>query len=78
MAATRLAWKQKADAVETDIWLSKDGKLVVTHDKNGKRTAGRDIAFLELTQAETRALDAGSWKDGDVMSVFIYFVSGVR
>src|SRR5688500_18376243 len=37
MAATRLAWKQKADAVETDIYLSKDGKIVVSHDKTGKR-----------------------------------------
>jgi glycerophosphoryl diester phosphodiesterase len=63
MAATRLAWTQKADAVETDIWLSKDGKLVVTHDKNGKRTAGKDVNYLEITQAEARELDAGSWKD---------------
>src|SRR5262245_53270390 len=63
MAATNLAWKQSADAVETDIWLSKDGKLIVSHDKNGKRTAGRDVTFLDITQAEARTLDAGSWKD---------------
>src|SRR5215216_5979497 len=63
MAATNLAWKQKADAVETDIFLSKDGKLVVSHDKNGKRTAGRDVNYVEITQAESRTLDAGSWKD---------------
>ena len=63
MAATRLAWKQKADAVETDIWLSKDGKLVVTHDKNGKRTAGKDVTYLDISLAEARELDAGSWKD---------------
>jgi glycerophosphoryl diester phosphodiesterase len=63
MAATKLAWKQKADAVETDIYLSKDGKIVVSHDKNGKRTAGRDVTYAEITQAEARTLDAGSWKD---------------
>jgi glycerophosphoryl diester phosphodiesterase len=63
MAATRLAWKQKADAVETDIFLSRDGKVVVSHDKTGKRTAGRDVVFSEITQAEARELDAGSWKD---------------
>jgi glycerophosphoryl diester phosphodiesterase len=63
MAATNLAWKQGADAVETDIYLSKDGKIVVSHDKNGKRTAGRDVNFVEITQAEARTLDAGSWKD---------------
>jgi glycerophosphoryl diester phosphodiesterase len=63
MAATNLAWKQNADAVETDIFLSKDGKLVVSHDKNGKRTAGRDVDYSNITQAEARELDAGSWKD---------------
>jgi glycerophosphoryl diester phosphodiesterase len=63
MAATNLAWKQGADAVETDIYLSKDGKLVVSHDKTGKRTAGRDIAYADITLAEARELDAGSWKD---------------
>lgn len=62
MAATRLAWEQKADAVETDIYLSKDGKIVVSHDRTGKRTAGRDVVFAEITQAEARTLDAGSWK----------------
>jgi len=63
MAATRLAWEQKADAVETDIFLSKDGKLIVSHDRNGKRTAGRDVVYAEITQAEARKLDAGSWKN---------------
>jgi glycerophosphoryl diester phosphodiesterase len=63
MAATKLAWKQNADAVETDIFLSKDGKIVVSHDKSGKRTAGRDVAYIDITQAEARELDAGSWKD---------------
>jgi glycerophosphoryl diester phosphodiesterase len=62
-AATKLAWNQNADAVETDIYLSKDGKLIVSHDKTGKRTAGRDVAFAEITQADARKLDAGSWKD---------------
>ena len=62
MAATNLAWKQGADAVETDIYLSKDGRIVVSHDKSGKRTAGRDVNFVEITQAEARTLDAGSWK----------------
>lgn len=62
MAATRLAWEQKADAVETDIYLGKDGKIVVFHDKTAKRTAGLDKPIAEMTQAESRQLDAGSWK----------------
>lgn len=63
MAATNLAWKQNADAVETDIYLGKDGKLIVFHDKTAKRTGGRDIAIDALTQEEARKLDAGAWKE---------------
>jgi glycerophosphoryl diester phosphodiesterase len=62
LAAEKLAWQQGADAVETDIFLSKDGKLAVSHDKNTKRTAGRDAEIVELTMAELKQLDAGSWK----------------
>lgn len=62
LASEKLAWKQNADAVETDIFLSKDGKLAVSHDKNTKRTAGRDAAIADLTIAELKQLDAGAWK----------------
>lgn len=63
MAATRLAWQQQADAVETDIYLGKDGKIIVFHDKTAKRTGGgRDVLIGDLTQAEARTLDAGGWK----------------
>lgn len=62
LAAQKLAWEQKADAVETDIHLSKDGLLVVMHDKTTKRTAGREGAVVEMTMAELKTLDAGSWK----------------
>ncbi len=64
MAATNLAWKQKADAVETDIYLGKDGKIIVHHDKTAKRTGGgHEIAISELTLEKARTFDAGSWKD---------------
>jgi glycerophosphoryl diester phosphodiesterase len=62
MAATMLAWQQGADAVETDIFLSQDGKIIVSHDKTGMRTAARDVAFADITLAEARELDVGSWK----------------
>jgi glycerophosphoryl diester phosphodiesterase len=63
MAAFSLGLKQGADAVELDIWLSKDGKIVVLHDGNTKRTTGQDKKVSEQTLAELRALDAGRWKD---------------
>jgi glycerophosphoryl diester phosphodiesterase len=63
LAAERLAWQQGTDAVETDIYLTKDGRIIVCHDKTAKRTAGRDAAIASLTLDELRRLDAGSWKD---------------
>ncbi len=62
LAAGKLAFVQKADALETDIWLTKDGKIIVSHDLNAKRTAGRDVKLTDLTFAEARQLDAGLWK----------------
>lgn len=51
-----------ADAVELDIYLSKDGVPVVLHDASTKRTAGLDKPVAEQTVAELKALDAGTWK----------------
>jgi glycerophosphoryl diester phosphodiesterase len=62
VAAYKLGWKQNADAVELDIWLSKDGKIVCLHDDNTRHTAGADKAVADQTLAGLRALDAGSWK----------------
>ncbi|HEX5177390.1 MAG TPA: glycerophosphodiester phosphodiesterase [Chthoniobacteraceae bacterium] len=61
-ASFKLGWKQNADADELDIWLSKDGKMVVFHDDNTKRIAGVNQRVAEQTFAELRTLDAGIWK----------------
>lgn len=58
LAAFRLGYEQ-ADACELDIHLSKDGRVVVIHDANTKRTAAVDKPVAEQTLAELRALDAG-------------------
>jgi glycerophosphoryl diester phosphodiesterase len=63
VAAIRLAWEQKADASEFDVFLSKDGKVVVTHDPNTKRLAGVDRRVADQTLDELRKLDVGKWKD---------------
>jgi len=63
VASANLAWKQNADAVEIDIYLSKDNQIVVIHDATTKRTAGRDAKVVDQTFAELRQLDAGQWKD---------------
>lgn len=62
VAASRLAWERGADAVEMDIHLTADGKLVVLHDDDTKRTTGTSGKVAAMTLEEIRALDAGSWK----------------
>lgn len=62
LASVRLGYEQKADAVEIDIYLSKDGQIVVLHDNNTKRTTGVDKRVVDQTLEELRQQDAGRWK----------------
>jgi len=61
-AATR-GFAQGADAVECDIRLSKDGRIVVLHDDTTQRTTGVKGVVKEMMFDELRALDAGRAKD---------------
>lgn len=62
VASVKLAWDQKADAAEFDVYLSKDGKIVVLHDRNLKRTAGIDKNVTDLTADELTKMEVGRWK----------------
>ena len=62
VVAFNLSWAQKADASELDVHLTKDGKIVVIHDKDTKRVAGVDKNVADLMLAEVRMLDVGKWK----------------
>lgn len=62
LSALKLGWEQQADAVEFDVFLSKDGQIVLSHDADTKRAAGVDKKIVEQTYAELRHLDVGSWK----------------
>ena len=63
LASVNLAWKRNADAVEIDCYLSKDGKIVVVHDKTTKRYGGPDKKIVDQTLAELRKIDVGRWKN---------------
>ncbi|MCU0779811.1 MAG: glycerophosphodiester phosphodiesterase [Akkermansiaceae bacterium] len=63
LASMRLAWEQRADAIELDLWLSKDGRLVVIHDADTKRLGGPARRIAEQTWKEIQRLDVGAWKD---------------
>ncbi len=62
LSSMKLAWKQGADGIETDIHLSKDGKMVVMHDYDTKRTGGVDKKIADSTWAELQTVDIGKWK----------------
>ncbi len=59
--AFRAALAAGVDMIETDIHQTADGHLVLMHDRSALRTAGVDRNIDEMTLAEVRALDAGSW-----------------
>jgi glycerophosphoryl diester phosphodiesterase len=63
VASSILAWESGADAVEVDIYLSKDNKIMCIHDSNTKRTSGQDYKIKETGSNILRKLDAGSFKD---------------
>jgi glycerophosphoryl diester phosphodiesterase len=63
LASAKLAWKSKADAIECDIWLSKDNKIIVSHDGNTVRITGQDHKISDTNSDVLRTLDAGSFKD---------------
>ncbi len=65
LAAFQSGLDQKADAVECDVHLSKDGELVVIHDANISRTTDGSGNVADLTLAELRAVNAAArFKDG--------------
>ncbi len=52
-----------ADWIELDVQQTKDGKIVVMHDTNLKRTTGVNKDTIELNYDEIKDLDAGSFFD---------------
>jgi glycerophosphoryl diester phosphodiesterase len=68
MASFNLAWERGDSTVETDVHLTKDGKLIISHDPNtfrttgGPRHGGQKLVIAEHTADELRQLDVGKWK----------------
>ena len=76
LAAYRLALEQRADYVEQDLALTRDGVLVCLHDPTLERTTNVEAVFpdrarvvngakrwfaVDFTLDEIKQLDAGSW-----------------
>ena len=72
LAAYRLALEQKADYVEQDLAVTRDGVLICLHDDTLERTSNVAAVFPDrstnrrwvandFTLAEIRRLDMGAW-----------------
>ncbi len=64
LAAFEAAWRAGADLIELDVQLTRDGHVVVIHDDTVDATTDGTGTVTDLTLAEVRALDAGSWFSG--------------
>lgn len=62
LAALNKSIKEKIKVAEVDIRLTSDGIPVLLHDESLSRTTGDPRRISELTLAEVKKLDAGSYK----------------
>ncbi|RMG85713.1 MAG: glycerophosphodiester phosphodiesterase [Chloroflexi bacterium] len=61
LPAFELALAQGADGVELDVQLTRDGHLVVIHDESVDATTNGHGFVRDMTLAQLRELDSGSW-----------------
>lgn len=60
-AAFAEAVRLQTEMIEFDVHLTADGQLIVIHDSTVDRTSDGSGAVAEMTLAELKELDAGSW-----------------
>ena len=63
MAAIERGIEDGADWIEIDVQETADGEVVVFHDSDFMRLAHVDRKIWEVTAAELRGIDLGSWFD---------------
>ncbi|WP_456367907.1 glycerophosphodiester phosphodiesterase family protein [Thermococcus sp.] len=59
LLAFKKAMEAGADGVELDVWLTRDGEVVVIHDETVDRTSNGSGKVKEMTLEELRELDFG-------------------
>lgn len=60
LEAFALALELGANAIETDAHMTRDGHIVLSHDRTGARAAGVARAMADATLAELRTWDVGA------------------
>ena len=72
LAFRMAAEKTAVDGIESDVHLSKDGKLVIFHDASVERTSNGTGFIRDLTYAELLELDIGAWKSPEFAGQHIW------
>ncbi len=76
------ALKLNVDQLEIDLHMTKDGEIIMMHDHKVDRTTNGEGLIRDLTLAEIKALDAGSWKGeefkGTQVPTFVEFLEMMK
>lgn len=59
LSSLKSAFEQGVDTIEIDVQLTKDGVVVLNHDKNLKRVSGFSGSIQDLTYEEVKRIDIG-------------------
>ncbi|WP_396020104.1 MULTISPECIES: glycerophosphodiester phosphodiesterase [unclassified Bacillus (in: firmicutes)] len=59
--AYQMGEQMKGDYIEIDLQMTKDGRLIAMHDEKVDRTTNGTGLVKDLTLAEIKKLDAGTW-----------------
>ena len=68
ISAVRAAIESRADYAEVDVLMTADGVVVLLHDSDLKRVAGDGRKISDISFAEVKKLDVGSWFGPDFVN----------
>ena len=71
LLAIKEAGKLGCDVIETDVRMTKDGHLILIHDRDVARTTNGKGFVDEMTLEQIRSLDAGFWKGPEFIGLKI-------
>src|SRR5699024_6228628 len=77
MAAVHSAWQKEANAVEIDVYLTTDKKIVAIHDKTTKRTGDKNLSVTKSSAQELRTVDVGYFKGEEFAGEKIPFLKEI-
>lgn len=77
LAAVNSAWQKNADAVEVDVYLTADNRVVTLHDETTERTGDKTLHVKESTAEQLRQLDVGIWKDEEFAGEQVPFLEDI-